>query len=110
MAATHLDAARDLFDLIDAAAAATPAGEPMPRSSLDALVDAGLLGLMVPREVGGQELPLADIVDVYEEVSRADGSAGWCYFAADCTAAYISRRRGYSSIKPGRACLSTASA
>ena len=35
------------------------------------------------------ELPLADIVDVYEEVSRADGSTGWCYFAADCTAAYF---------------------
>ena len=89
MAAIHLDAARDLFGQLDAASAATPAGEPMPRSSLDAIVDAGLLGLMVPREVGGQELPLADIVDVYEEVSRADGSAGWCYFAADCTAAYF---------------------
>jgi alkylation response protein AidB-like acyl-CoA dehydrogenase len=89
VAAIHLDAARDLFDQIDAAAAATPPGETMPRSSIDALVDAGLLGLMVPKEVGGLELPLADIVDVYEEVSRADGSTGWCYFAADCTAAYF---------------------
>lgn len=89
MAAIHLDAARDLFDQLDTAAAQTPAGEPMPRSSLDAIVDAGLLGLMVPREVGGQQLPLADIVDVYEEVARADGSAGWCYFAADCAAAYF---------------------
>jgi alkylation response protein AidB-like acyl-CoA dehydrogenase len=89
VATTHLDAARDLAPRIDAAAAATPPGEPMPRSSVDALVDAGLLGLMVPRDVGGHELPLADVVDVYEEVSRADGSTGWCYFAADCCAAYF---------------------
>jgi len=89
VSAIHLDAARDLFDQLDAAAAATPPGDTMPRASLDAIADAGLLGLMVPREVGGQELPLADIVDVYEEISRADGSAGWCSFAADCTAAYF---------------------
>ena len=89
MSTTHIDAARDLFGPLDRAAAATPPGEPMPRASLDAIVDGGLLGLMVPRAVGGQELPLADIVDVYEEVSRADGSTGWCYFAADCTAAYF---------------------
>lgn len=56
---------------------------------MDLLVDAGLLGLMVPRAVGGSELALSDIVEVYEEVSRADGSTGWCYFAADCTAAYF---------------------
>ena len=89
MSTTHVDAARDLFGPLDRAAAATPPGEPMPRASIDAIVDGGLLGLMVPRAVGGQELPLADIVDVYEEVSRADGSTGWCYFAADCTAAYF---------------------
>jgi alkylation response protein AidB-like acyl-CoA dehydrogenase len=61
----------------------------MPRSSMDAIVDAGLLGLMVPKAVGGQERPLTELVDVYAEVSRADGSAGWCYFAADLTAAYF---------------------
>ncbi len=53
------------------------------------LIDAGLLGLMVPRAVGGAELALPDIVDVYAAVSRANASTGWCYFAADCTAAYF---------------------
>ena len=56
---------------------------------MDLLIDAGLLGIMVPRAVGGIELALPDIVDVYEEVARANGSTGWCYFAADCTAAYF---------------------
>ena len=85
----QLDAARDLFEVLDKAAAATPDGEPMLRSSVDALAEAGLMGLMVPKAAGGQELPLADIVDVYEEVARADGSTGWCYFAADLTAAFF---------------------
>ena len=85
----QLDAARDLFGQLDANAAAVSSGDPMSRASLELLDDAGLVGLMVPRAVGGVELPLADIVDVYEEVSRADGSTGWCHFAADCTAAYF---------------------
>ncbi|MFN8040456.1 MAG: acyl-CoA dehydrogenase family protein [Acidimicrobiales bacterium] len=89
MTTPQLDAARDLFDQLDTAAATTPAGEPLPLSSLEALDDAGLSGLLVPREVGGQELELADIIDVYEEVSRADGSLGWCFFASDLTAAYF---------------------
>lgn len=61
----------------------------MPRASVDALAGAGLMGLMVPAAVGGLELPLVDVVDVYAEVARADGSAGWCHFAADLTAAYF---------------------
>jgi len=82
-------AARELFSQLDANAQSAPPGEPVPRASMDLLIDAGLLGLMVPRAVGGSELALPDIVDVYEEVARADGSTGWCYFAADCTAAYF---------------------
>jgi hypothetical protein len=27
---------------------------------------------------GGAELPLLDALDVFAEVARADGSAGWC--------------------------------
>ena len=89
MPTSPLEAARDLFHQLDANARSTPPGEPIPRASMELLIDAGLLGLMVPRAVGGAELPLPEIVDVYEEVSRADGSTGWCYFAADCTAAYF---------------------
>ncbi|MEZ5135614.1 MAG: CHAD domain-containing protein [Acidimicrobiales bacterium] len=81
--------ARALHEQLDAAAAATPVGDPVPRSSIDLLAQADLLGLMVPAAVGGQELPLTEIVDVYAEVSRADGSLGWCHFAADSAAAYF---------------------
>lgn len=89
MPTSPLEVARDLFVPLDANARMNPAGDPIPRASMELLIDAGLLGLMVPRAVGGSELALPDIVDVYEEVSHADGSTGWCYFAADCTAAYF---------------------
>ena len=84
-----VDRARDLFDQLDAAAAATPTGEPVPRSSVDAIIDAGVHAVSVPREVGGLELPLSEAIDVWAELSRADGSTGWCAFAADITAAYF---------------------
>ena len=86
---TPLQIARELHEPLDRAARATPTGDPVPASSLELIRDAGLLGLMVPKEAGGLELPLADIIDVYAEIARADGSLGWCYFAADLTAAYF---------------------
>ncbi|MBL8776376.1 MAG: acyl-CoA dehydrogenase family protein [Acidimicrobiales bacterium] len=89
MTTTPLDAARELFEVLDTNAATTPPGEPMAKASLDAIEAAGLYGPMVPKAVGGLELPLADVVDVYEEISRADGSTGWCYFAADVAAAFF---------------------
>ena len=42
-----------------------------------------------PREAGGKGLPLVDVVDIYEAVSRADGSIGWCHFATDVTATFF---------------------
>jgi indole-3-acetate monooxygenase len=38
---------------------------------------AGLFRLATPRSLGGAELPPATIVEVVEELCRADGSAGW---------------------------------
>ena len=89
MTSTALDTARDLYDQLDGAGRAVPAGESLPASIMTTIADAGLLGLMVPEGAGGLELPLADIIDVYAEISRADGSIGWCYFAGDLTAAYF---------------------
>jgi alkylation response protein AidB-like acyl-CoA dehydrogenase len=84
----HLAAARELRSLIDANALAAGGGE-LSRESVEAMRQAGLFGVMSPREVGGSELPLRDVLDVFEEVARADGSAGWCLMAGASTAAYF---------------------
>jgi alkylation response protein AidB-like acyl-CoA dehydrogenase len=94
-----LQAARDLAPLIARNAGKQP-DQPMPRESVDALVAAGLFGVMTPRDVGGAELPLLDTLDVFAEVARADGSAGWClmagasavaHFGAYCSDAFVER-------------------
>lgn len=88
-----LDAARSLRRAIDANA--RKAGEdPVPPATVGALARAGLWGVMTPREVGGLELPLLEVLDVFEEVARADGSAGWCLMAGASTVAYFGAYAG----------------
>lgn len=53
-----------------------------------ALADAGLFGLASPRELGGAEQGLETQLAVWEEVSRADGSAGWCLMACATASAF----------------------
>lgn len=84
----QLAAARDLRRMIDANAEKSGRGE-LSVDSVHAMRDAGLFGVMCPRELGGSELPLRDVLDVFEEVARADGSAGWCLMAGASTVAYF---------------------
>ena len=88
MSSPLLESARALRSTIDANA--RKAGDdPVPKETVDALVEAGLFGVMTPREVGGAELPILDVIDVFAEVARADGSAGWCLMASASTVAYF---------------------
>jgi alkylation response protein AidB-like acyl-CoA dehydrogenase len=85
---TLLAAARDLYAEIDANAAES-VGNPVPPATVDALVAAGLFAAMTPRELGGAELPIVESIEVFAEVARADGSAGWCLMAGASAAAYF---------------------
>jgi alkylation response protein AidB-like acyl-CoA dehydrogenase len=88
-----LEAARSLRETIDTNARKA-GNEPVPAATVDALTKADLWGVMTPREVGGSELPLLDVIDVFEEVARADGSAGWCLMAGASTVAYFGAYAG----------------
>ncbi len=88
MTTQYLDAARDLRASIDANA--RKAGDaPVPTETVNAMREAGLFGVMAPREVGGAELPILEFIDVFAEVARADGSAGWCLMAGASCIAYF---------------------
>lgn len=50
----------------------------LPPEVAQALVDAGVYRLLVPRAQGGAEATPADYVATLETVAAADGSAGWC--------------------------------
>src|SRR5439155_26680945 len=50
----------------------------LPRALFEAMADAGLFHMAVPRVIGGGELDLPTYVQVIEEIGKADASTGWC--------------------------------
>ena len=78
-----------LFDELDGFGAAAPPGGSFDPAAIELIVDRGLSGISVPKAVGGKELPLVDVVDVWLELARADGSIGWVAFAMDTGLAYF---------------------
>jgi alkylation response protein AidB-like acyl-CoA dehydrogenase len=59
----------------------------MPADVARKLAEAGVFRIAIAREYGGAERRPADLVRVIEEVSRADGSIGWCVMIGSATAA-----------------------
>ncbi|MEZ5658459.1 MAG: acyl-CoA dehydrogenase family protein [Burkholderiaceae bacterium] len=57
----------------------------IPADLNDRLVQAGLLRMLIPREIGGLELAPPDYVEVIELLAKADASTGWCTMIAAVT-------------------------
>ncbi|MGH7031388.1 MAG: acyl-CoA dehydrogenase family protein [Stellaceae bacterium] len=90
--AVYLERARKLGPTIAAAADAIERRRELPQSLVAALAERGLFRLLLPRSLGGAELPPASYVPVIEEIATADASAAWCLGqACGCTmtAAYL---------------------
>ncbi|MGH7356343.1 MAG: acyl-CoA dehydrogenase family protein [Candidatus Rokuibacteriota bacterium] len=88
---TPLDAARKLAPLIRSCAEETEAGRELPRPLFEALADAGLFRLALPRAVGGAEIDLPTYAQVIEEIGRADASTGWVVNQCAIFATYAAR-------------------
>ena len=58
----------------------------MPADLVQRARAAGLFRLNLPRSLGGYELDPAATVEIFEEISRADGSAGWTIVIGNSTA------------------------
>src|SRR5947207_5895326 len=79
---THEEAvarARALAPAIRERAPAAEAQRRQPKETIQEIIDAGLVRLLMPRRWGGYELPFDALVDSAIEIARADASAGWCY-------------------------------
>jgi alkylation response protein AidB-like acyl-CoA dehydrogenase len=83
---TYLEAARDLRSTISHGAGDD---RHVPDAVMAAIKDAGLHGVLTPRDVGGSELSLSEAVDVFAELAYADGSAGWCAMASASVTAFF---------------------
>jgi indole-3-acetate monooxygenase len=83
-AAGLIRAARELAPTIEAARADIERERQLPRALVEAIGNAGLFALWLPKAFGGPELNLVDYIRVIEELARADGSAAWCATVAAC--------------------------
>jgi alkylation response protein AidB-like acyl-CoA dehydrogenase len=70
--------ARALAPVIAAAAPRIEAGRELPADLVDALHEARLWRMLLPRAYGGDEVSPVDYVQAIEEIAKADASTAWC--------------------------------
>ena len=73
-----MDAVASVRATLEASAREGEETATLPRASVDALYESGLLRLKLPHVLGGAEADLVTQLDVLEAVSEIDASAGWC--------------------------------
>jgi alkylation response protein AidB-like acyl-CoA dehydrogenase len=78
LAAEHLARARALAPQIAGLADRIEAERRLPDELLDALFDAGLYRLLLPRAFAGGEIDPVSFVEIIETVAKADASTAWC--------------------------------
>jgi alkylation response protein AidB-like acyl-CoA dehydrogenase len=83
-----------LAPVIAARAEEIEAARRLPADLAAELAAAGLFRMIVPRALGGLEMPPAEVVATIEAVAAADASTGWCLMIAattGLTSAYLPR-------------------
>jgi alkylation response protein AidB-like acyl-CoA dehydrogenase len=76
--AACIDRARGLIPLLQSAADRIDAKNELPPDVLDAMFDAGMFKLLLPRAIGGYELKPIDFIQCIEAIAEGDASAAWC--------------------------------
>jgi indole-3-acetate monooxygenase len=74
----YITRARALIPLLSEAAPRIEATCELPSDVLDAMHNARMFRLLVPRSLGGAELAPSIYVQAVEQIARGDGSVAWC--------------------------------
>jgi alkylation response protein AidB-like acyl-CoA dehydrogenase len=77
-AAELIGRARELIPSIDRASDRIERERRIPADVLDALHEARLFRLLIPRSLDGEEVEPATLFQVIEAVAQGDASVGWC--------------------------------
>ena len=91
MAEDLLEAAKNLAPMIRANLGRIESECQLPPELAAAMAEKGLLGLYVPKCLGGPQLDPITAFHVVEEISKVDGSAGWCSFNGTALTSAVSR-------------------
>jgi indole-3-acetate monooxygenase len=78
MSSSFVEASKRLAPQIRELAGEIEQSRRLPLPLVEAMASAGLFRLWIPRSLGGEETDAVTLVRVVEEISRADGAAGWC--------------------------------
>ena len=70
--------ARALAPILAAAASRIEVGRELPADVVDALHQARMFRMLVPRSLGGEEVSPVVFVQAIEELAKADASTAWC--------------------------------
>jgi alkylation response protein AidB-like acyl-CoA dehydrogenase len=103
---TILERARELAPLVREHAERGEQERRLPAPVVEAFRDAGIFRLCRPSAFGGLEADPLTTIDVVEELSHADGAAGWCAMISGAGAffeAFVSKRGGAEMFADPRA-------
>jgi indole-3-acetate monooxygenase len=89
--ASLLDVARTLAPRIRSYAEEIEAERELPRPLFEALADAGMFHMALPRSLGCPEIDLPTYIQVIEELGKADASTAWVINQGGIFATYASR-------------------
>lgn len=101
--------ARALVPVLDAAGARIDAAKSLPTEVLDALHDAQMFRMLLPRSMGGAEVDLQTFFEVVLLIAQGDGSAAWSVTqSSGCalSAAYMEPAAAHEIFGDSRAVLS----
>ena len=107
-ATDYVERARALAPIIASFADRIEAERRLPAPLADALHEAGLFRMLLPRSLGGAELDPPAFVQVMEEIAKVDASTAWVLGqTAGCSmiAAYLPREAAARIFGPPRAVL-----
>ena len=86
--AEYIRAARQLAPRIEKLAPSIDRDRKVPAELVQELLNAGFFHMLLPRSLGGGEVDPVTAARVVEEVSKADGSTGWCIMIASQNLAF----------------------
>jgi alkylation response protein AidB-like acyl-CoA dehydrogenase len=76
--AAYVARVREIAPALAGAADAIDRDRQLPEPIIEALIERGLLRMLLPAALGGAELLPAQYVPVIEEIARIDASTAWC--------------------------------
>lgn len=93
-----IERVRALAPLVEGDAEAAERNGALSGSVVDALAEAGVFRMLLPRAAGGEGASTTEAIAVIEELARQDASVGWCSGTASINSGIVYARAGESAL------------